>query len=360
MKTREVLIVAIICTSFLICGVAYKKFILDPQQGPVAQQLVPPTTPEVPPEKPEPEPPASLEDAVASITADELKEIVYYLADDKLEGRQSGEPGCDAARDYIKKFFEDLGLQVELDEFRVSRGDGTAENVYAWIDGSENPDEIVVIGGHYDHIGKSRSGICNGADDNASGTAAVMEMAEALVKLKGQNKRTIVFQLYAGEELGLVGSSHYANEPTFPRSSPSMRNHIFMENLDMIGRSNMAGQILQYEREASPISDIIRKLESKYPFAGKYTREGMSGGASDHAPFTRKGVPAVFVHTGTHRDYHRPSDDADKINYNGMEQITKYGLELAWEICQNGLARQANFVEKDIEMLDHGVQPFLQ
>jgi hypothetical protein len=358
MKTRETLMLLIVVMSIMSVGLGYIKFIKTPREVAVEQ----PEHPEESVVEPEPEPepevdPLTIEDSLSSITSDELKEHVVYLASDELEGRQSGEPGCDKARDYILKQFEEYGLQTELDEFRVSRGDGSAENVYAWIEGTESPDEVIVVGAHYDHVGKSRrgGGVYNGADDNASGTAAVLEMAEALSQIREQCKRTVVFQLYAGEELGMVGSSHYCSDPTFPKSSPSLRSHIFMENLDMIGYLSQLASV-----NTGPIDPIIRELRGKYPFAQRVTRSGMSGGASDHAPFSRRGVPAVFIHTGTHRHYHQTTDTADRLNYEGMEGISRYGLELVWNICENGLDRQVmkSYENQEIEMLDHGVLPF--
>lgn len=357
MKAKETLVLLVVTMSILTMCTAYMKFNKAPKSV-VAEKPEKPETITVEPE-PEPEDESfTIEHAIESITKEELKEHVFFLADDALEGRQSGEPGCDKARDYIKQQFENFGLPTELDEFRVSRGDGSAENVYAWIEGSEKPNEIIIIGAHYDHIGKGRMGVYNGADDNASGTSAVLEMAEALAMIKDECKRTIVFQCYAGEELGMVGSNHYCESPTFPKSGPSLQSHIFMENLDMIGYLGS-----RTSTDVGPVDPLIQELNSKYPFAKRVTRSGRSGGASDHVPFSRRGVPSVFIHTGTGPSpYHKVTDDADKLNYDGMESISKYGLELVWQICENGLDRQVlipiNKSDEGQETLDHGVLPF--
>jgi len=354
MTTRIALVFAIVMMCVMTLAVGYKKLVMDRRNADPApiEEPVPPE-----PDEPQPEPEATFEDAVSSITSQELKDHVVHLASEQMDGRMSGTAGCDTARDYLKKELESYGFEVMLDEFRVSRGDGTAENVYAWIEGSELPDEVVVVGAHYDHIGSSRAGIFYGADDNASGTAAVLEMAEALAPLKGKNKRTIVFQLYAGEELGLVGSSHYCEKPKFPKGSPSLSKHIFMENLDMIGYAKFTGAVTETE---TPIDDELDALKQKYPFASRVTSYGTSGGASDHAPFARRQVPSVFLHTGTHPHYHRTTDTPEKLNYDGMEDIAQFGLELLWKICQDGVATQAVLDEKEIEWLDHGVSPFLR
>lgn len=357
MKTQHALIVSIIMMAVLSGIVTYKKVTAPPDNPVVERPLVQPEKPE---EKPKP---ITIQDALVSIKAEELKNHVEWLSADAREGRMSGEPGCDAARDYIKRELENYGLPVMLDEFRVGKGDGTAENIYAWIEGSEYPDQLVVVGAHYDHIGKGRNGVFNGADDNASGTAAVLAMAKALAPLKGQNKRTIVFQFYAGEEEGLVGSEYYVKHPKFPKDKPSMDKHIFMENLDMIGYSKIEEKIFQ-RVDNGPLAPIIEKMTEKYPFAARVTNYGTSGGASDHAPFVESKVPAIFLHTGLHANYHKTTDDADKLNYVGMGFIAQYGLDFLWYVCQNGLEIKAADLDQEaakmIRMLDHGMEPFLR
>ena len=352
MKVKEALIFMIVCMTVIVFYVAATKDKISPVVGP----LNPPkrTSPEVE----DPEASVTFEESLASITTENLKEHVYYLASDELQGRQSGEPGCDQARDYLIRQFESYGLPVELDEFSVRTGDKTTENVYAWIEGAEYPYEIIVIGGHYDHIGQTQRGVFNGADDNASGTSAVLEMAQALSMIQDQCKRTIVFQCYSGEELGLIGSKHYCESPKFPKIGPSLRSHIFMENLDMIGYLPQQASITT---DYGPVDPFISELQKKYPFAQSVTKPGMSAGASDHAPFAQRGVPSVFMHTGTAGSpYHQTTDDADKLNYEGMEAISKYSLELVWQICENGLSKQAiqSHENEEIEMLDHGIIPF--
>ncbi len=352
-STRSALIFAIVVMCCLTAAIGYRKMVLDKEPVVINQPELPPVKPEPP--KPKPEPQYTVEDALKSITAKELKDHVAYLASDQLEGRMTGERGCELARDYLKKELESYGLPVMLDEFKV-RG-RTSQNVYAWMDGTEEPNQVVVVGAHYDHIGKGRQGIFYGADDNASGTAAVLEMAEALAQLKGKNKRTIVFQLYSGEELGLIGSTHYCENPKFPKSQPTIGSHIFMENLDMIGYGKFSGVVSD---RATPIDDKLLALKKKYPFSGQILSYGTSGGASDHAPFARRQIPSVFLHTGTHQNYHKTTDTSEKLNYDGIEDITQFGLELLWNICQDGIQVKAVLDEREIEWLDHGVAPFLR
>ena len=255
--------------------------------------------------------PFNFEDAQADIKADNLKKHVYKLSSNEMQGRMAGEQGNNIAAEYIKTFFKNNNLPVKVQKFENS------QNIITWVKGS-NSDEIVVIGAHYDHIGKNAryskdraQGIHPGADDNASGTSAVMELAKTCSKLKP--KRTIVFILFSGEELGMHGSSYYVQHPLFPQNAPDIRKHIFMINLDMIGYYN-----------------------SQYQSLEQISRYGLSGGASDHMPFFRAGVPCVFINTGLHRNYHTVQDTADKINYEGMEKITKYALQIAWNKTNYG------------------------
>ena len=180
-----------------------------------------------------------------------------------------------------------------------------------------------------------------GADDNASGSSALLEIAEAFSHMKGQNKRTVVFMAFSGEELGLKGSLHYVNNPLFPKGNPNLSKHIFMLNIDMIGHLAKNKTTLA-DDAVSPadIGDLVKKLSEKYPFAKKITLRG--GGGSDHAPFYNKKIPVAFLHTGLHEFYHTPKDTPEKINYEGLEKIAEYGFELAWEVC-NGNKPEFDF-----------------
>lgn len=263
----------------------------------------------------------SFEGAQASIQANNLKKHVYYLASSKLEGRMEGERGNNLAAEYIVTFFKKNNLPVSIQRFANS------QNIITWVEGL-NPNEVIVIGAHYDHIGKHAEyskdhiqGIHPGADDNASGTSAVMEMAKACSKLKPN--KTMVFILFSGEELGMRGSSYYVKHPLFPINAPSIKNHIFMLNLDMIG---------YYKSQHQSLEQI--------------TYYGSSGGESDHMSFFRAGVPCAFVFTGLHQYYHTVQDTADKLNYEGMEKITKYAFQIVWNIQRNQNSVKSFFREE--------------
>lgn len=295
----------------------------------VEQPFVRPEPPNV---LPQPEIPKeyTYEDAIASIKEIELKKDLEYLASRELEGRMSGKKGNVLAAEYIQKAYESYGLKTMYQKFNIQRmnpgpknetGDDFTQNIYAWIEGNDPilKDEIVVIGAHMDHIGygpqMSRSrkiDIHPGADDNASGTVALMEIAQAFSMLKGKNKRTVVFQSYSAEEMGLIGSRYYCNNPTFPQSSPNINKHIFMLNMDMVGYLGKGKYAVAFSAGESSvdISTIIDELVPKYSFAKSITSRGSGG--SDHASFYNKKVPIAFLHTGLHDYYHTPEDTADK------------------------------------------------
>lgn len=338
---------------------------------PAPQVEKPPVvTPKPPEEKPKP----TFKEVVNSITSEELKKDLYFLASDKLEGRMSGKKGNVVAAEFIKKKFESFGLPTMYHKFDIrrvnasnERGDDFTQNIYAWIEGNdpEVKDEIVVIGAHMDHIGygpsysHSRSRwleIHPGADDNASGTVALLQIAEAFSALKDKVRRTIVFQAYSGEEMGLIGSRYYCNNPTFPRDNPSIKRHVFHLNMDMIGYLGQGTFHATWNSRGSSV-DVqkhINDLDKKYSFAKNITSR--SSGGSDHASFYNKRIPVAFLHTGSHSNYHRPSDTADKIDYKGLEQVARYGFELVWQICQEDSKPRFNHTNFQVMKYihDHG------
>jgi Zn-dependent M28 family amino/carboxypeptidase len=204
-------------------------------------------------------------------------------------------------------------------------------NVLAALPGRTRPDEIVLLGAHYDHIGTAGQGIfcrpspgqtepdtiCNGADDNASGTAMVLEIARALAETGYRPARTIVFAHFAGEELGLHGSHALANEPP---DLPPFRNGrvVAMINLDMVGRLGEAGLAIGGIGSSSAWMDILSEID-EHGMSVVYERA--ISGRSDHASFYEKQVPILFFFTGVHEDYHRAGDEAAKINLAGMKSI---------------------------------------
>lgn len=352
--------------------VTYKKFNNHVDSVPLVESPVEDEEDEIkvdPPNKP------IFEDAVSSISSQQLKEDLTYLASDELEGRMSGKKGNIVAAEYIKKKFEEFGLPTMYHKFSIERmnpgpkreqGDDFTQNIYAWIEGTDPvlKDQIVVIGAHMDHIGygpsmsrtPNKREVHNGADDNGSGTVALLEIAKSFSMLKDTLKRTVVFQAYSAEEMGLIGSRFYCSNPVFPKENPSIQKHVFMLNMDMIGYLGQGQYFVNWSAGDSSIDigKFIDELNDKYPFAKRITSRGSGG--SDHASFYNKKVPIAFLHTGLHPYYHTPSDDTDRINFEGMEKVARYGFELAWKVVQSENAPQFNLAKfKELPYThDHG------
>lgn len=192
-------------------------------------------------------------------------------------------------------------------------------------------DETIVVGAHYDHLGYAAAGgsmarvkkptMHNGADDNGSGTTAVLELARRFAAQKDREGRRIVFMLFSGEEMGLLGSVHYCKEPLLP-----LNKTVAMVNLDMVGRmprDEKTGKdrlLVEAHTTAKEWGPLVEKLNEKHGLALKMDSKGIKGD-SDHFSFYRKDIPVIFYWTGTHPDYHRPTDTPEKINIEGMRKI---------------------------------------
>jgi Zn-dependent M28 family amino/carboxypeptidase len=210
----------------------------------------------------------------------------------------------------------------------------TVRNVIAVLPGSDpaRSGEAVVIGAHYDHVGHGgrlsvspeRAGeIHNGADDNASGTAAIIEMAHAAAGQQQRFPRTLIFIAFAGEERGLLGSAHYVKDPTI-----STAKTVAMLNLDMVGRSRGSVDVSGLDVSPSLEQDLKAAMQSAAPDL-RVRREGPGAGRSDDSSFIDRGIPAINFFTGFHDDYHRPGDDWEKIDTAGTRQVATLALELA-------------------------------
>jgi Zn-dependent M28 family amino/carboxypeptidase len=207
-------------------------------------------------------------------------------------------------------------------------------NVIGVLPGSDpaRAQEAIVIGAHYDHVGlggrlsvtPDRAGeIHNGADDNASGTAAIIEMARAAVADRSRFPRTLIFVAFAGEERGLLGSAHYTNAPHIPNG-----NTIAMLNLDMVGRANGSVDVSGLDAAPSMEADLKEAVKASGSQL-KIKREGPGAGRSDDYNFLVRRIPAINFFTGFHNDYHRPGDDWQKIDTAGTSQVANLALELA-------------------------------
>ncbi|WP_303315653.1 M28 family metallopeptidase [Flavivirga abyssicola] len=294
-------------------------------------------------------------DYAKTITADELKEALYIYASDEFEGRKTGEPGQKKAVEFIKNHYVSTGIQSPIakgDYFQeipasyFSGGIKDSENVLAYIEGTERPDEVVIISAHLDHIGISGNGdINNGADDDGSGTVAILEIAEAFKTAsdKGHGpKRSILFLHVTGEEIGLFGSRYYTDEdPIIP-----LENTVANLNIDMIGRVDQKHEKNRnyvyligsdkLSKELHNISEAVNKKYINLTFDYTYNDDDDPNRfyyRSDHYNFAKHNIPVIFYFNGTHADYHRPSDTPDKIQYDLLETRARLIFHTAWEIA---------------------------
>lgn len=295
----------------------------------------------------------------ATITAKDLGNHLFTYASDEFEGRETGEPGQKMAVEYLKNFYksqnivspiggDDYFQEVPAEWINKNTRRGTykdSENVVAFIEGSEKPEEIVVISAHLDHEGVKNGKVYNGADDDGSGTVAMLEIAEAFqlaVKAGKGPKRSILFLHVTGEEKGLLGSKYYTDvDPIFP-----LENTVCDLNIDMIGRTDSRHKadpnyvyLIGSDKLSTELHTISETMNKKYTNINldyKYNDENDPNRfyyRSDHYNFVKNNVPIIFYFNGTHVDYHKPTDTPDKINYELLENRTKLVFHTAWEVA---------------------------
>lgn len=278
-----------------------------------------------------------LHKALESITQNELREHVEKLADDAFEGREAGSRGGRAAAMYVVNALQAMTLEggVGTQQFFQSFNRGY-RNILAVLPGSDPSvqHEVVVLGAHYDHIGFGESSsrsqsigyIHNGADDNASGTAALLEIAEAFSSLPTSPPRTIMFAFWDGEEKGMLGSKYWIQHPTVP-----LEQIVLDINLDMIGRLTSNGVEVVGSRSSFGLRKWVCHHNGVTDLTMYFPWEVDDN--SDHWPFFERGIPTLMFHTGLHDDYHRPSDDAHRLNVPGMYKLTEIVFRCAWDVA---------------------------
>lgn len=288
----------------------------------------------------------------AAVNKNELKKLVYTLASPKFEGRESATDGQEKAAKYIRKYYKKNGVQPGngtsyFQEFEVIENGismGMSENVLGFIEGFDKKDEVLVISAHYDHLGKNGKDIYYGADDDASGTAAIMAIARAFAKAKKAGhgpSRSILFLNCSGEEKGLLGSEFYSENPVYP-----LKNTIADLNVDMIGRidsTHMGDSNYVYligsDRLSYDLHFISEKSNAMYTNLNlDYTFNDEKDPnrfyyRSDHYNFAKHNIPVIFYFSGVHADYHKPTDTADKILYDKVEKIAQLVFFTAWELA---------------------------
>ena len=257
------------------------------------------------------------------IADDWFKAAGKSLADVQLQIDHSTKPQSFTFPDLLH-----VSVSVDIETTRA-----TVNNVLAYLPGKT--DEYVIIGAHYDHLGYGNADslapsqigqIHPGADDNASGTAGVLELARLFAPMKGQLPRGILFVSFAGEELGLLGSAHWVQHPTLP-----VEKAVAMLNMDMIGRMKDGKVFIGGVGTGSTLKTLLEQAQSGSNFKIEYSPGGYS--ASDHTSFVTKRIPVLFFFSGLHSDYHKPSDTWDKIDSQSaarlVDVVGKTAMELA-------------------------------
>lgn len=218
-----------------------------------------------------------------------------------------------------------------------------SENVLGFVEGSDLKDEIVVLTAHYDHLGKEGTIVYNGADDDGSGTVAIIELAKTFAQAKKNGagpRRSMLFMTVAGEEKGLLGSSYYVNHPVFP-----LKNTVCDLNIDMIGRLDDRHPnnpnyvyLIGSDKLSSglhKISENVNKTYTNLELDYKYNNTADKNRyyyRSDHYNFAKNDIPVIFYFNGTHPDYHKETDEVEKIDFNKIQKITKLVFFTAWEL----------------------------
>ncbi len=314
-----------------------------------------------------------------TIKVEDLEKHLIILSSDSMEGRETGKKGQKMAADYIMNHFKNTGIppykkKSYYQKFKVKNGRHMCkcddcdtdflkkmlgknkyikgENVLGFIEGTDLKEELIIITAHYDHLGKHEDKIFNGADDDGSGTAATLEIAEAFMSAKKEGngpRRSVLIMPVSGEEKGLLGSKYYTDHPIYP-----LENTVANLNIDMIGRVDDWHETGDYvyligaDRLSQELHDISEQtndqyigLELDYTFNTEddpnryYYR-------SDHYNFAKNNIPVIFYFNGVHEDYHKVTDTVEKIDFNKIQTITRLVFLTAWELANRDERIQLN------------------
>jgi Zn-dependent M28 family amino/carboxypeptidase len=292
-----------------------------------------------------------------TITSNELKNHLYIVASDEMEGRETGSKGQKKAGEYLINQYKNNGIPfpkgmknyyqnvpAAFMNMQYSENLPNSENICAFIEGSDKASEVLIVSAHYDHVGVKQGEVYNGADDDGSGTVALLEIAQAfaIAKKEGNGpRRSILFLHCTGEEHGLHGSRYYSQNPIFP-----IENTITDINIDMIGRRDIDHEntnnyvyVIGADRLSTDLHNICIAENEKYikldldfkfndPKDPNHFYE-----RSDHYNFADKGIPAVFLFNGVHEDYHQKTDKPNKIEYDALTKRTQLAFVIAWELA---------------------------
>ena len=298
----------------------------------------------------------------SEITETELKEHIVFLTSEKNAGRYPGGKQNKRVVKYLKKAFKEIGLKSFSNAYkqpfkaslRVEKEIGekpTAStwNVVGYIEGNDPvlKNEYIVLGAHYDHLGlggpssksDKKNTIHYGADDNASGTSALLEIAEKIASQKQQLKRSVLFIAFGAEEQGLLGSKYFVENPLIPLSNIKL-----MINMDMVGRMNDKKHVYMGGAGTFPDGVNFMKTLGKSLSLNPIVHAGSIGG-SDHVSFYKKGISVLGMHTGGHPQYHTPEDTVDLINFEGQKLVCNYIFKALMEIASTDY--KMTFINQD-------------
>ncbi len=296
-----------------------------------------------------------------------LLDDIKFLTEDRLQGRATGSAGADTAAAYLARRFSEVGLQPAaggwFQSFTVGRdapiarqartGGVVGKNVIGILPGRDPVlrNQTVVLGAHYDHLGLGGFGsldpdssgrVHNGADDNASGIAALIQVAARLAA--SPPARTVVFIAFGGEELGLLGSAHYVKTPIYP-----LAETLAMVNLDMVGRLRNGRLIVYGARSAREFPALLDSLNWYAGFDLKAQGDGY--GPSDQSSFYAAKRPVLHLFTDLHEDYHRTTDDWQKVNLDGLKRVSDLTLGLVTALANR--PKSLTFVDLPATMPPH-------
>ena len=267
----------------------------------------------------------------ARINREDLRKHVSTLASDSLEGREAGSRGGKAAVAYLRSVLKDLRKTADVPLETTQDFGRDYQNLLVFLPGSDEnlKHQVIVVGAHHDHVGYGKSSnsqgpigyVHNGADDNASGTAALLELIEAFSSLETRPPCSILFAFWDAEEAGLLGSRHWVANPTIP-----LKQIRLVLNIDMLGRLRNGRVITVGWRSAPGLRPFLATNNTTNSLLLAYQPKVIAD--SDHYPFYAAGIPAIHLDTDKHDDYHRPTDDPDRIIWDGLLQMTEYSYRL--------------------------------
>lgn len=280
---------------------------------------------------------------------------ILNTSDKKLEEALE-QSEASSYKNLLKLQSQEIIFYVQQDMQKIS-----TENVLGFIEGSDKKDEYVIITAHYDHIGISDGEVNNGADDDGSGTVAVMEIAQAFAQAKKEGRgprRSILFMAVTGEEKGLLGSSYYVNNPVLP-----LEKTITNLNIDMIGRIDEAHEsnpeyvyLIGSDKLSKGLHNVSEHVNSTYTkleLDYKFNEENDPNRyyyRSDHYNFAKNNIPVIFYFNGTHADYHKATDTIDKIAFDLLEKRSRLVFHTAWEVANQEESISVDVLPNDIDI----------